>query len=161
MTGMTAQSPRAAASPLVDPGDPPAGRAHQLRARTPLLWGVAGAGAAGWCSDVTVLYVLHTYAHVTTAVAAACGFIVGAAVNFALNRWFFHAHRAPAHQQIWRYSVLFLANLAVVTALVPVLADSLGGLLRPGLRLLVAKVAVTAALLPGNAWAYRLWVFKA
>lgn len=161
MASMTAQSPRTAAPPLVDPGDPPGGMAHRLRARTPLLWGVAGAGAAGWCTDVVVLYVLHTYAHAATPLAAATGFIVGAGVNFVLNRWFFRAGTTPAHQQLWRYTVLFLANLALVTTLVPLLAGALGGVLRPGVRLLLAKVAVTAALLPGNAWAYRLWVFKA
>jgi len=127
---------------------------------TALVSGVAVAGAVAWCVDVGVLYVGHTYGHLPTAAAAAAGFVIGAVVNFALNRWLFRAHGAPAHRQMGRYALLFLANLALVTVLVPLLATWYAGLIHAPARLLLAKVTVTAALLPANLWAYRAWVFK-
>jgi len=126
-----------------------------------LSW-VALAGVIGWLCDVTVLWVLSELLHVPTALAAASGFVVAGVVNFLVNRQGFSDPDGSVGPQAARYLVLFVANLVVVTVMVPVLAVALGSLVaQSGARLVLAKLLVTACLLPVNAFFYQRWVFPA
>ncbi len=124
------------------------------------LSGVAAAGGAGWLVDVSVLWLAHEVAGLPVSAAAALGFVCSGVVNFTVNRLVFAGRGRPGGRQVVRYLVLFLANLAVVSALVPVLAAAWGQLLAgPGVGVLLAKVVVTAILLPVNSFCYHRWVF--
>ncbi len=120
---------------------------------------VAVAGGVGWLVDAAVLWSGHELLGLPVALAAATGFVAGGVVNVALNRRTFQGAGGRLAPQTVRYLVLFLLNLALTTVLVPLLADLLEGADVPG-ALLLAKVAVTAVLLPVNAVAYQ-WVFRA
>lgn len=125
------------------------------------LSGVAVAGGAGWLVDVSVLWLAHEVAGLPVGAAAALGFVSSGVVNFALNRLVFAGRGRPGGGQVGRYLVLFLANLAVVSTLVPALAAAWGQLLAgSGLGVVLAKVVVTAVLLPLNSFCYHRWVFR-
>ena len=120
---------------------------------------MVAAGLVGWVVDVSLLWSLHQRLGVPTAVAAAIGFTVAGVVNFVLNRRVFGA--GYDHGQAFRYSLLFLLNLGLVSAAVPLLADLAGQLTgRAGSALVGAKALVTACLLPVNTIVYGHWVFR-
>jgi putative flippase GtrA len=125
------------------------------------LSGVAGAGLAGWLVDVGLLWTGHEVLGLAAPVAAALGFLSAGLVNFLLNRIVFSGATARTHRQAMRYALLFGINLPVVSASVPLLADAIDAA-APALpaSLVVAKILVTAALLPLNTWAYGAWVFE-
>jgi putative flippase GtrA len=123
--------------------------------------GTVVAGAIGWAIDVTVLWTLAVRLGVPTPIAAACGLIASAAVNFLLNRVVHGGSEAQRHREVARYGALFGLNLVVVTVSVPLIAEVLDrALADPSLDLLGAKVVVTAVLLLFNSYAYHRWVFK-
>ncbi len=125
-----------------------------------LLAGVALAGGIGWVVDTALLWLLATRAGVPAAVAAAIGFTASGVCNLAVNSRVFGGRGAPTRAQTFRFVTLFAVNLAVVSVLVPVLADALESqLASEGVRLIVAKLLATAALLPVNALTYHRWVF--
>ena len=125
-----------------------------------LFAGVAVAGGCGWVVDTALLWFLDTRVGVPTAIAAAIGFFAAGVVNFLLNRIVFHARGATSRQQTTRYAALFAANLAVVSALVPLLSHLFHGTIsNDSLRLIGSKLLTTAALLPLNTFAYHRWVF--
>jgi putative flippase GtrA len=124
-----------------------------------MLAGVAFAGGVGWLVDTTLLWLLDTQLGVPTPLAAARGFIAAGVVNFALNRLVFRA-RGRARNQSFRYVLLFLVNLVLVSTVVPLLAHLLDTVIvRDGVRIIIAKLFTTAALLPVNTVAYHHWVF--
>jgi putative flippase GtrA len=126
-----------------------------------LLAGVAVAGGVGWLVDTTLLWLLDTQLGVPTPLAAALGFLAAGVVNFVLNRLVFRA-RGRTRNQSLRYVLLFLVNLVVVATVVPLLSHLLDSTIaRDGVRIVVAKLLTTAALLPFNTMAYHHWVFAA
>jgi putative flippase GtrA len=139
------------------PDGGPVGPALLLRR----LSGVAGAGLAGWLVDIALLWFTHDMLGAPAVAAAAIGFLAAGAVNFLLNQIVFAGDRARTRSQAWRYAVLFGVNLPVVALSVPLVAAVVDAL-APDVpaSLLVAKVLVTALLLPLNAWAYGAWVFR-
>lgn len=127
-----------------------------------LTAGTVVAGAIGWVIDVSLLWVLVIRLGVPTAIAAVCGMLASASVNFVANRAIHQAMAGQGVQQASRYLLLFAVNLAVVAISVPVLAEALDRLIGDrSLGLIGAKVVMTAALLLANSVAYRRWVFAA
>lgn len=89
--------------------------------------------------------------------AAAAGALVGALINFALNRhWVFHAERAPLGGQALRYAVVSAASAGW---------NALGEHLLfkvVGLHYVLARVMVAVAVSLGwNFPMQRGWVFRA
>ncbi|WP_194846518.1 GtrA family protein [Mumia zhuanghuii] len=127
-----------------------------------LLAGVLAAGGLGWIVDTAFLWGLHRGLGVSLVVAAAVSFLAGGAVNFLVNRIVFcGTDSASDVSEVGRYAVLFAANTAVVSVLVPWFSWLAEHVVPGGLALLGGKVAVTLLLLPFNALAYHRWVFEA
>jgi len=122
--------------------------------------GVGVAGGAGWVVDATLLWVLDTLFGIPTSIAAATGFLASGAVNFLINRLVFRPDGVARRVQGAKYLALFLINLLIVSAAVPLLAGMLAEMAGPpGTNLIVAKIITTAALLIPNTFMYRHWVF--
>lgn len=139
----------------------PISSVEKRRSSSVLLAGVAVAGGVGWLVDTALLWALDTKLGVPTPLAAALGFLAAGVVNFALNRLVFRARGRTRNQPV-RYVLLFLGNLVVVSTVVPLLAYLMAaGIVRDGVRIVVAKLLTTAALLPLNTMAYHRWVFAA
>ena len=137
-------------------------RGTRDRARHWLLLtaGTVAAGAIGWALDVACLWTLAVGFGVPTPIAAAGGLIAGAGVNFLVNRVVHGGARKQGRRELARYVALFILNLLIVSASLPLIAEMLGHVLSDrGLELVTAKVIVTAALLLFNAYAYHHWVF--
>lgn len=124
-----------------------------------MLAGVMVAGGVGWAVDTTLLWLLHTRMGIPTALAAAIGFTASGIVNFSINRIVFHAQAASGRTQVIRFGATFAVNLALVSTLVPLLAHAFPSTMSDGVRVVLAKLLTTAALLPMNVIAYRRWVF--
>lgn len=122
--------------------------------------GTAVAGGAGWATDVLLLWLLASVLGLPVAVSAALAFAASGGLNFLLNRLVYRGTSGQNKRQILRYVSLFAANLLLTSVLVP-------GLLQidwflpnhEDVRLVTAKVVVSALLLVGNTFAYRHWVF--
>lgn len=123
--------------------------------------GTAGAGAVGWLVDAAVLWLLARVFGVPIALAAALGFSVSGVVNFLLNRLVHDGAQNAVTGQVVRYVVLFVANLIITTVAVPIVTMWLAFVPDgAGIRLMVSKALVTAALLALNSLVYHFWVFR-
>jgi putative flippase GtrA len=123
------------------------------------LFGTAGAGGTGWLIDAAVLWLLGDHLHLPLAFASGTAFVTGAIATFLLNRLVFKATRGRRGLgQSSRYLLLFAVNFVLVSTMVPLISRHLPASLPS--QLLVAKVIVTAALLPCNTLAYDRWVFR-
>jgi len=125
----------------------PARRIHGLFGRFLLV------GLLSYLTDASTLALLHTGAGVPLLVATSGAFVIGLAVNYALNRVLTFGSVAVLRYEVARYLLLVLANYVITLALV-------GGLTAAGLPYLGSKTVSTAVLAVVNFVAYRSWVFR-
>ena len=102
------------------------------------------------------LFVLVQFGHVHYLKASVLAFAMSVVVSFTMQKfWTFHDnHVYDVHAQFARYLVVILANLALNTALVYLLVETVG------VWYLAAQFVATVVIAVTGDFAYRHFVFR-
>ena len=111
-------------------------------------------GVAGTAAHYTVLWTLVERAGTAVVVATSAGFVVGALVNYTLNRYFTFSSTAPHREALPKFFGIAVVgaflNGTIVAWLLP----------RWHVHYLVIQLFATVAVLLWNFVANSLWTFK-
>jgi putative flippase GtrA len=111
----------------------------------------AAFGIACYVVDAGTLWALHREG-VPLALATTSGFVIGLAVNYALNRNFTFGSSGHVGKQMVKYAMLVTFNYVITLALVL-------GLSHVGVPDLAAKTVASLACAMSNFFLYRHWIF--
>lgn len=114
----------------------------------------AGVGVIGTAAHYSVLTLLASVLGVHPVSASALGFIVGAIVNYWLNRKLTFASTIRQIDGLFKFLVVASIGLLLNTAIVAVLID------HAGLHYLVAQIIATGLVLGWNFVGNRYWTFR-
>lgn len=134
---------------------------HHARTRMPSLLRqlnhqflrFAAAGVLGTACHYLVLLALSAGAGVAPGPAAACGALVGAAVNYWLNRNFIFRSERRHAEALPRFAAMALFG-ALLNGLI------VGALARLGLHVMAAQVCATLLVLVLNYVMSKKWIFR-
>lgn len=114
----------------------------------------AAMGAVGTGVHYLTLILLVSVLGLNPGIGAGTGAVMGAAVNYVLNRRFTFRSEGRHLQAVTRYALL---------AIVGAIANGLlvGWLSNAGLHYLLGQVLATLIILAGNYFASRKWIFVA
>jgi len=127
--------------------------AERRPALTQLLARFVAVGGLSVGSDVIVLFVLHSLAHVQLLAATIVGYAVSLVINYTLNHgWVFEAS-GDHHKRLVRYFTLVAFNVVSTLGFVE-------GLTSAGLHYLLAKCVAVAVNAVVNFTGFRFWVFR-
>ena len=113
----------------------------------------AGVGAIGTAGHYAVLILLVERLGVSPTLASACGFVVGAVINYLLNYHVTFASRQSHLQTLPRFMTIAFAGALLNTGIMAVGNGTLGW------NYLVAQVIATGCVLVFGFLANRMWTF--
>ena len=113
-------------------------------------------GGTAALTNMASLFLLVQFGRVYYLYASILAFLISVAVSFTMQKfWTFHDnHVYDVHAQFARYLVVILANLALNTALVYLLVETIG------VWYLAAQLIATVIIAAIGYFAYRYFVFR-
>jgi putative flippase GtrA len=117
------------------------------------IFAVVGAVSTG--CHFAVLWTLRERLGAGLILATTAGYLVGAVVNYVLNRRITFAHSRAGHEAIPRFATVVLAGMALNAGIMALLER-----LVPGVDYLLRQCAATGAVLIFNFVLNRAWTFR-
>ena len=114
----------------------------------------SGVGVIGTVTHYTTLLMLVEIAEVGAVLASACGFVVGALVNYVLNYRYTFRSKRRHHEAISKFFTVALVGLGLNTL---IMSLAIGILF---LHYLLAQVVATGLVLIWNFSGNRWWTFR-
>jgi putative flippase GtrA len=113
----------------------------------------AGVGFVATAAHYAVLIALVEILRLYAVLAALCGYIVGGAISYGLNRRHTFRSERPHEQAIWRFTVVAGIGFVLTYLFMTIFVDF------GGIPYLLAQAATTALVMLWGFAAHRAWTF--